>query len=385
MVTVLRYAGDDVAVDMEMDLAGAADAELLGDGIVLSMLTVGGTSFVGTDSLSGGASEDGGLPDHVEWIELEASRDAESFAGVFVPITTADELFGTFDSSTAAIETSPQEIDGVRYRAFDLDLAVDEVEELLGGGTDDAGDEGWEAVGEVRDAEGTARYDSIEQFGREHSGAQVQVLVDDEGRLRRISIELVNDVPAEFADCALLADARTEGTIVMDVTELGAVTIDAPDPAAVMTESEADALYEASDDAEFEGTFGSDEDLLETSDGGWPREALELELSLEGATPATDLATLQTMTEEALVAAWEERLAVEATLPRTETVFGDQTRSEMLGLVRAGMEREGVDPSMADGLTDEQLAELIDTYLRSEALPGSSADDSYDEFEGCPE
>ena len=77
------------------------------------------------------------------------------------------------------------------------------------------------------------------------------------------------------------------------------------------------------------------------------------------------------------------------------------THTELFWHVRQGMEREGIDPAMADGMTNEQLAGLIDAYMADPELaskvpeeyrvPSEALDEAGEPmdadwmFEGCPE
>ncbi|MFN7151442.1 MAG: hypothetical protein ACK4V6_18435, partial [Microthrixaceae bacterium] len=111
-----------------------------------------------------------------------------------------------------------------------------------------------------------------------------------------------------------------------------------------------------------------------------------------------DPATIPELSEAELVDLSQRITEAAAQLPTVETVLGPMNRLELLSTVAIGLEMEGADPASVEGLSDQQLADLIEAYMAEnpDLAPASDdeamVDDAIAEaeligdeyFEGCP-
>jgi hypothetical protein len=304
------------------------------------------------------------------WIEQEVPEDALEEMGLpaggdvlMGAATPADVLSSLSDLSEliGLREEAGSTFDGADVRTFRGEISVADM------WPDAAMGDEWDDELDPAQRERMAR---IEAYQEEHLRSEVTVLVDTEGLVRRVEVVTVSDVAEEFRDCMHLA-ATMEGSLVTELRALGSeVQITAPDPADVMTLEEYDGLYDQVVPDTIE-TDGGDVDIPDELLGDLPSDWRELseQVVRDGAgLIGLDPATIPTMTDDELFDAEERIYEAEALAPTTPTALGDMTHSDLLWHVRQGMEREGVDPSMADGMTDEQLAGLIDAYMADPAL-----------------
>jgi len=364
----IRYAGEDMEVLATM----AAPFPELSPGapeFELRLLAVGGATYAGGDLFGLSPTDGASLPDGVEWVDV---TDSESFStGVTAP--EAGELFASLDELSQVTELDPTSIDGHDYRTFGASMSMSAAVEFASGG--DREDERAAQIEDEDDA-WIARYDAIAEYGEMHSEVEATVLIGEDDSLRRVVLELSSDIPGEFADCFVLSDVLGNGRVVLDITELGDVHIDAPDPSTVISSAEADALVESS----VGETSGGADPLTDPSSEQIDHDLVGA-LQYHAATLGLDPSAVPAMSPDEVVAAAEQ-------LPEVETALGAMSRPGLLATVSVGMSIEGIDPSVADTLTDEQLAELINAYVAEQDGAffdaGAAGPVERDDFEGCP-
>lgn len=270
-------------------------------------------------------------------------------------------------------ELDPVDDAGERLRRF---AGVAAVDELFGPGAMEPEDTSPEA---------TARVERIEAYAASRSTSSVEVLVGPDGFVRRIQLELTDDVEDQYRDCIFLTNGGSM-SMTIELSDLGApIEIAAPDPATVIEQSELD---------ETGGMFGLDDegglsdDYSETELFG--REYAD-EMLVEGASIiGLDPATIPSMTDEQVDDSLAQVEEVAATLPTFDTPLGPQNRLEMLSSIRVGTDMLGIEPLDLSAQTDQQLADLITKFIEEEGMDFGLTDDAglddpdYDEFEGCP-
>ncbi len=314
-----------------------------------------------------------------------------------------------FEELTGVTELDPIVSDGAQVRVF---RGTYEQPGWSGEELDD--------FGEPYSEEEAARIERIEAYGRERTGTEVVVQLDDQGRLRRIETTSRDDVEEQYRDCMLLF-SMGEHSAVIEYSDFGAdIAIEEPDPATVVDVAELarddgglglylgldapvpDDESEWSDEAEGGTTttaFGP-EDLA-----SFLREMHGPTLSDGAALIGLDPATIPTMSEDEILDAVERLDEARRTQPTTQTALGLQDRIGMLELIRSGVDMLGLEPIPGlEAMTDQQLAGLIDSYVAANGAPvgaepgewspedyedpAFSEDDEdfedYDEFEGCP-
>ena len=316
------FSGSDRLLRVRTRVPGSAgDAGPSVAGSSVDYLIVGDSTYVGPE-VYGAAT--GWLSADIAWIDVSMHGDPNTEYVTERIAATTDLYQRVFEQAEVITELDPESVGGTSYRTFDVELPVHEAMRLIRNEADGSRGEGSSEENGVA----TPRRDAIAQFGREHTTAEVTVLVDDSGQLRRVEVDVVSQVPPEFADCALLAGFVETVHSVTDITDHGRTRVDPPDPATVIAADEVDALLptarEATEASEKEDDLSR---WLETADGAmWLREELEWELSIDGATSAIDPAVLQALSDDALVAAWEERLAARVADEPSEPVVGELSR-----------------------------------------------------------
>lgn len=301
------------------------------------------------------------------WIEQELPEDALDDMGlpaggdVLMGAASPADVLSSLSNLSELVglrEEAGSTFDGVDVRTFRGEMSVADMWPDAGMG------DVWE---DELDPGQLERMDRIEAYRAEHVRSEVTVLVDTEGLVRRVEVTTTSDVEEEFRRCLHMATTM-EGSLVTELRALGSdVQIAAPDPADVMTLEEYDRLYEQLEPETIDIDGGDvdldvPDELLDDLPSDW-REIAEQVVRDGAGLIGLDPATIPTMTEEELFDAEQRIYEAETAAPRTPTALGDMTHSDLLWHVRQGMEREGVDPSMADGMTDEQLAALIDAYM----------------------
>ncbi|MDQ2677337.1 MAG: hypothetical protein M3Y51_01235, partial [Actinomycetota bacterium] len=157
------------------------------------------------------------------------------------------------------------------------------------------------------------------------------------------------------------------------------------------------------------GTDGTATTVVSGEPDGWALDMYGTMLSDGAALIGLDPATIPTMSEDEILDAFDRLEEARRTQPRTQTALGLQDRIGMLELIRSGVEILGLGPLEGlEAMTDQQLAELIDTYVAANGGPAGSEpgewspedyedpslseeyeeyeddDVEYDQFEGCP-
>jgi hypothetical protein len=373
-----RFDGDDLdgVVTMTGDLGGVFGSER-GDDEML-VLMVDGRAYRSVapfdepgivEAMAGRTWIEEEMPDDEELAELEGFGPGEMvLSGGAMPTDVLGSL-GDLEQLVDLREEGGVEFDGTELRSFRASFS----QEALWP-EDDLDEFGEELTGEQQ-----ARVDRIEAYRDEHVHSEVQVLVDDEGLVRRVEVTTTDDIEARYRDCMQMY-GMGDSSMVTELRALGApVEITAPDPSQVMPLDEYETVWERviSEDmaAEMEGMGASQEEIeamlsdelegLPDLDGLEGEERRWLEQGVIDGAPliGLDPATVPSMTDDELYDAEMRIWEVEDQQPRTPTALGEMTRTELFWHVRQGMEREGIDPSMADGMTNEQLAGLIDAYM----------------------
>jgi len=402
------------------------------------VLHVDGRSFVSFDSIveSSGMLEEGAeqdaaaIDERIEWLETTELGSSEEHAlleilvvgsDLFRPFALLDELEGIEPGGIAELEDgTPTDrytatVSGERFfSALGLDDPV-----LLFGAVPDG------AELTVEEREELRRTEDIYRYGMSRTSLDVELEVDARGQLRRTVMSVRYDAEERYADCLELEEFAPSLRLSADYADLGsAVEIEAPPAEAVIGPDEAVERHPdhlaALDAEEWEEAFSEDpyfdEDgglrTIGTVHGERAVAAVEDDLLKFGSVIDLDEDAVFDMTPEELAAAYDRASAVLAAMPRTTTLMGELTRVELLFNVQLGMEEEGIDPSTAESLTDQQLGALIDAYvaelgiygdgvwgdpqvgdvppewweedLDDDGLPDSTDEDVEDLYEGCP-
>jgi hypothetical protein len=354
--TTVDVDGENLRVSSVSSFAMAddpgAEDELLGmpADLRMTLLQVDGSSYLSTEMMlafNGVGGVDQELPAEVEtarWIDVTEDVAADDDGNLlFAPglgmTPMADDPLAAFDAVTDVAEMPTEQVDGEELRRFEASVPAADLQALLtGGATADVG-----GLADLDDGESdawSARRDAISDYELAHGRAEAVFLVGQDGRLVEVQLTAVFEPEPEFADCGYFS-SDNDGTLSLSFSPLDEA-ITAPDPAEVITSARL-------------------EELMADVTGGlfW------------GDTPEA---------------------GADPDVPTVSTSMGELSRDDMLGLVRSGMQREGVDPAIADTLTDQQLADLITAYLAGDHLGGGmeESDESEspealeEEFAGCP-
>lgn len=364
------FAGTDVEATSTFDFGDGPDAP---EPVVTRQRTIGSTSYFAYE----GAPDDfAGWPDGT-WIEydLDDTDEADMIdpTGGMMPPFLQDGA-ALVDSVEGLAEASPVELDGTSFRSFEGSVGMEGAEALLSSGAEPYDEfEGMSAAER-------ARFERIRAYESARTPIQMEVLVGDDGSLRRLTLEGSSDIEPQYADCWMLSegDFRFE----LEVFDRGApVEVVAPDPSTVR----------AWDDADLSGWFADDPEFDED---GMMRGFLEEEVRAGAWVVGLDPATIGDLSDGELVDLQQRIAEASQQLPTVETVLGPMNRLELLSTVAIGLEMEGADPASVEGLSDQQLAELIDAYLTenpdlapttAEEPELSLEDEEYGfDYEGCP-
>lgn len=356
------FDGADVEVTSTLDMGAEADEAAP---MITRQRTIGDVQYLSLEGEPLPGWEEG------TWVATELDDTTDSFDWMFGTTNLLSrhgaEVVGSVEGLA---ERPPAELDGVTYRAFGGSVGIEAATALLWDGT---------ALEEIEDeTEGMPeaardRYDRIRAYEAEHTSIELEVLVGEDGSLRRLVLEGTSEVEDRYADCMELGSSG-DFRLEFEVFDRGApVVIEAPDPASVRS----------AEDMVDVGVGGSEEERAAV------RPMFEEEVRAGADLIGLDPASIPSMSHDELLDALDRiDVAIDA-LPTTDTVMGPLSRPELLEMVKLGMEIENVDPSIADSLTDEQLGELIDAYRSAESA-GPDAQPSEEElseelyFEGCP-
>ena len=425
-----RFDGDDLdgVVTMTGDLGNTFGSEPGSDGDdEMQVLLVDGQAYRSVEpfdepgiveAMAGRTWIEEEMPDDAELAELEGisfGPGAMVLTGAAMPHDVLGSL-GDLEQLVDLREEDGVEFDGTELRSFRAAFS----QEALWPQDDLA------EFGEELTAEQQARADRIQAYRDEHVRSEVEILVDGDGLVRRVEVINSDDIEPRYRACMQMFGPG-DSSMVIELRALGApVEITAPDPSQVMPLDEYDTLLDRALSEgmveEMEGMGISDEEIqamlaedgtgdlsgaedLEAEGRRWLEQVVIDGAPLIGLDPATVPSMSDVELYDAEARIWE----AEEQQPRTPTALGEMTRTELFWHVRQGMEREGIDPSLADGMTNEQLAGLIDAYMADPSLaakvpedyrvPSESlhevedlmVDDLGDEigddwmFEGCPE
>ena len=406
-----EFSGDDVRVEFTGDFGSG---EFRSEGIV-----VGGRTFTSADTMTGMGSmfgavstgddeADGYLAEQQaaidtalagkDWVETpapddsddevaddEAWGDSDGLGAVLFgvgPIGSAADSLAVLDDVSDVREVEPVDVGGERLRKF-----VGEV------GDDDALFGSWEYDSdEELSPEETERVERIEEYARSRTSSSVEVLVGPDGYVRRIELELSDDFEEQYRGCYYLNENGSL-SITVELSDLGEpIEIVAPDPSTVIDESALEGLA---------GIFGPGTDDSESSFDSmslvdmYGREEAEQMLRDGAGLIALDPATIPSLTDEQLDDLLLEIETAAEALPEYDTRLGSMNRLEMLEMIRTGTDMLGIESLDLSAQTDQQLADLINTFIDQQGDElGITGDESgfdendeyeeYDEFEGCP-
>jgi hypothetical protein len=363
------FDGTDVEAVSTMDFDAGSDSP---EPIVTRQRTVGSSHYM---AYEGAPSDLPGWSDGT-WIVYDLEDPDEVIdptGGLMAPVL--QDSSALLDSVEGLAEAPPVDLDGTAFRVFEGSVGLDGAEALLSSGSDSYDET------EGMSTEERARFERIRAYESARTPIQMQVLVGDDGSLRRLTLEGTSDIEPRYEGCWVLSsggDFRLE----LEVYDRGApVEIVAPDPATVRS----------SDDPSL---FGPDSDELDVGEADMLRGFIEDEVREGAWVVGVDPASIAGLSDHEL-RDLQQRIAEAAEqLPVVETALGPMNRLELLRTVAIGLEMEGVDPSAVEGLDDQQLADLIDSYLEEnpelaptsgddvESLPEDEVSDVY--VEGCP-
>jgi hypothetical protein len=330
------------------------------------------------------------IDERIEWLEttdLGSSEEHEFLelltfgSSLMRPFALLEDLEAIESDGSAELE------DGTATRRFAASLPGSALFDAMGF------DETLELVpGEALspdDAEYERRAETVYRYGVEHTRLDVELHVDAQGRLRRTVISVGSDIGAEYQECLALEDFAPALRFSTDYSELGSeVELEVPDAATVISPDAAIALFPDSltafDDAAFDEDMQLEEDLapdpyfdeagnpvtVSTVHGERVLLAVEDDLMKFGAVIDLDEEDLWEMTPEQIVEAYDRASGVLAPMPRTTTALGELTRVELLWNVQYGMQAMGIDPTVAEGLSDAQLGGLIDAHVAQKGIWG---------------
>ncbi|CAN5429378.1 hypothetical protein BH10ACT3_BH10ACT3_22660 [soil metagenome] len=340
--------------------------------------------------------------------------------------------FELLDGVTDVAEVGDEDLDGTPARHFTATIPGDRLMSIIydddalsdidGSSTDDADltdeDRAWEA-----------RQQIVDDYVEDHTDVAADLYLDEYGGLLKVVVTAKVEIEDQYEECMTTPESSTI-TFTTDFSDVGGdITIEAPDPALVVTPEALAAAFPSGwneDGAAFEQStttyLTGDPVDLETVDGPRDRYAVMNDLSKFGYviglvqdpwTVAEESRPLiadevLALSDEDLVARYAEVDALLGALPRTATSLGELTRPELLWNVKWGMESMGLDVSLADAMSEAQMAGLIDSFLvdngsavgdgvwgdlspevieKFQVEGGSSDEDEWtleDEFEDCP-
>lgn len=247
-----EFSGADVAVRTTMS-AGSGFGEMFGESggsepdrdLSIEMRSVGGRAYVSAD-----LSTDGG------WIAADTSG-----SGLGASVASPTQLAQAIRSLQGVEAAGSDTIDGESVEVYRGTTTLSE----LGGAFGGAGSLGSAAGSMPEGVELPAmlqRIERVNQLIQETLEVEVSVAVDGQGRLRRLSMATGGELPADLADCALLAGPLSTAydlSATFTFSDLDAdITIEAPDPSTVTDPSEVTGLDTGLDDldpADVEGAF----------------------------------------------------------------------------------------------------------------------------------
>lgn len=330
----------------------------------------------------------GELPDGADWVEVTGGD-----GGFVGPWGGTEPVWDPLDALSRVedvVEAGEGEVGGVATRRFTATIATDSFLEASGQpDVADVVDEMYASMIEGADealAEELAtqmeQLRALSAYASERLVVEVEVHLDGEDRLVRSIISSRVDVEDQYAECSFFRNAAQE--VVVDVSGHGEeITIEVPDPATILSEEEYEELTGFStepveddlgfDPEELEREFERLETVLSTADGERTRGAIEDDLRKFGSVIELDPEAVADLDDAALVEAHDRASAALAGMGRTPTALGELTRVELLWNVRWGMELLGIDPATADGMSDQQLAELIDAHVEQYGVAGDGA------------
>jgi hypothetical protein len=235
-VATVQFIGDDslTTTTITFDDAGEPVES------TIESLSVDGATYFGTPTYgatAGGNVVEAPYPDGIEWIDASAMLPQSSAD----PGASAAAVWRSFSTAFLGLsevtEVDAQRIDGESFRSFDARLGTDQLAALMG------------ATGEappgVRDpAEWEERFASVQRYAGDHVWVDATVLIDGDGRLRRVTLEWFDDVDAAFEGCIALTGFVSTERAQLDFFDVGGDVgpIEAPDPETVMSVAEQQAL-----------------------------------------------------------------------------------------------------------------------------------------------
>lgn len=385
-----EFVGDDVRYRMRSDFGGQEmDGEsLLVGGQVFNSASSMLDSFdvPGDDDIAAAlTAQRAALEAELvgkDWVQSPAApADPEGVDGGLGSVLGGDptsllmDPVELLDDLDEVRELDPVDRDGESMRRF---VGVVGRDSIFGPGEADDADSGVPA-------EEQARIDRIDDYAWSRTESSVEVLVGPDGFIRRVHLEIADDIEERYRGCAQLMDQGSM-SMTVELFDLGApIEIVAPDPSTVIALSELGAATPLGVDDPSGGA------LSPTSLFG--RELAEQMLRDGAALIGLDPATIGSLSDDEVDAAIDRIEAAEESLPTFDTRIGPQNRLEMIETIRMGTTMLGIEPLDLSGYSDQQLADLINSYLDEYGFEFGTGDGSgddeeldedYDLFEGCP-
>jgi len=343
----------------------------------------------------------------------------------------SDDPFALLGVVEAVEEGPPAEIDAAPVRHFTATIPQRELLTLVFGeealsdvGYDSSGDGDVEMTEE--DLEYERRQEVADRYVADRTSVTADLFLDTDDQLRRVVVVASTEIESDYEDCWLLSVSFSNLSFTTDFSDLGGeISIEAPDPATVISLDDVILAFPAVDGSDDFGDVGEviEPVTLETVDG--PRDRFDVLNDLDkfgyviglGVDPWTlseEDRMMQSMdpgvwelSDDELVARYDETDAALAAMVHTTTSLGELTRPELLWNVKWGLDTVGADAAAADTMSDAQMGELIDGFVAQRGGPvgdgvwGSlpvgvdlGAEDflgggefdpgSDDEYEGCP-
>lgn len=254
------------------------------------------------------------------WLALDQSEVLDpAEAMVFGRVDSPVQLL---DGATQVDHVAPREYDGETMQV--LTARLQEPEQRLPAET---------AI--------DSRVAAIQQYRAEHSYGVAEVLIDADGRMRRIEITTIDEIEEQYRSCVLLATEPELG-LVVEFYDLGAdIEIEAPPADTVVSALEWQTILS-------EAVAGHGQ--------VWP-----------GATTTTEVSG-------------------SPGIPTYSTPVGELDRPGLERMVTMGLEMLGADPVDLTQFTDEELVELIQAYIDNlYEFDVDVPDEELNElYEGCP-
>ncbi len=385
-----EFAGDDLRIRLESSSDGGVT---MSGETVSDVIVVDGRQFHDVASrlaIYDGWIADGATPgleaaqealaatvEGKDWIESAAMTveddelDGDGLEAIFVggPASLLTDPAELLDDLDDVRELDAVERDGESLRRFAGTVRRDSMFGP-GEGADDP----------ELSAEDRARLDRIDEYAWSHTESSVEVLVGPDGYIRGLQLEVADDFEPEYRDCMHLSENGSL-SMTIELFDLGEpIEIVAPDPATVIDESALNDL----------GGVGVGPDDVDSSFGSlssvemFGREATEQVVADGAALIALDPATIPSLTDEQLDEVIAQIELAAAALPTFDTRVGQRNRPEMIELIRMGTTMLGIEPLDLSGYSDQQLADLINSYLDEYGFAFGGDDEEHDDFEGCP-